>query len=476
MKKIYKPHPLMIIRFLKPFLFVLLLPVIRAPLEYLIKGEINGLLNLEIAAFVVIFLIAIMRFLNFRVICDNDKVLIKSGFLIKSVSEIEIEKLSSVQTIRNPIDIIFGAMTFCVNTEAGMKNKPDFEFKLKFSDSKELAKRLYGEETVSKQRFSAVKVAIMAAATSSAFTGMIIGVPVINRAGNLLGIALSEMLLNEINNVSSKIETKFPPIVNTVSLIFLLAYAVSFVYLFLKYVNFRIIFGENKLEVRTGLISKKRTAFKKDSVNNVKIEQTALMLLFRRFSMKVSVGGFGETKGESQVIVPSGRYGELEADFYRYFPFLAPDAKYIKPKRSILSESRFLYWPAVWLIVVLGASIATAVIFEEFTRLILFVSFVLHITVFYYAYLCVLEYKYSEASFGNNIFARSKKALRTFELYCPREKVGQIKITRFFTDFYYKTCKIKITVCSESADSIKLRHFDYETAKDKIYDCFGIKE
>lgn len=477
MKKVYKPHFLMLIKFLKPTLFILLFPAIRAPLQYLIKGEISGLFGLEVTAFIIIFIIALLKFLNFRVIYTEEKVVIKSGFIFKSVSEIDVKRLSSVQTTRNPIDIIFGAMSFCINTEAGVKNKPDFEFKLRFLEGKELANRLYGEETVSKQRFSAVKVAIMAAATSSAFTGMIIGVPIINRAGNLLGVALSEMLFNEINNVSSKIKTHFPPIVNTISLIFLIAYAISFVYLFLKYINFRVIFGENKLEVRSGLISKKRTAFKKSSVNNVKIEQTALMLLFKRFSMKVSVGGFGETKGESQVIVPSGRYGELETEFYRYFPFLAPDDDRcpIKAKRGALTESRFLYWAIVWFVIVLSLSIIAATIFGEFTKLILFVSLVLHVLVFYYAYLCLLEYKRAEVSFGNNIFARSKRGFRTLELYCPKEKVGQIRITRFFTDFYYKTCKVKITVCSESADSVNLRHLDYKETESKIYECFGIK-
>ncbi len=476
MKKEYRAHPLMIAKFIKPFLFVLFLPVIRAVLQYINVGEIEGFLTLEFISFAVITLIAALRCMAFRVVCDGKSVFIRMGIVFVRKCEIEISKLSSVQTVRNPFDIIFSSMTFKINTEAGALKKSDFEFKLKFSDGKELSRMLYGGETVSKQRFSPIKVAIMAAATSSAFTGMIIGVPIINRAGNLLGVALSDMLLNEINNVSSKIETHFPPIVNTVSLIFLLAYLVSFVYSFLKYVNFRVILGEEKLEVRSGFFSKVRTAFRRASVNDVKIEQTALMLLLRRYSMKVSVGGFGDTKSESQVMVPSGKYGEIKKDFSFYFPFLIPDNRYITPKRSVLNQSRFLFWPGILLISVLIISIPCAVIFDEFTRFIFFLTVVALVFVFYYAYISLLEYKNGKLSLGANVFVQGKKGLRTCELYCPKEKVGQIIITRFFTDFYYKTCKVRVTLCSESADTIQLRHIDYETAKQEVMKSFNINE
>ncbi len=476
MKKVYKAHPIMVLKLLKPILFILLLPVIRAPLQYIVRGEIDGLLMFEILFFAAIILIAVLRCLAFRVIYEEDRVIIKTGILLKRLSEIDISKLSSVQTVRNPMDIIFGAMTFCINTEAGTKNKPDFEFKLKFKEGKELANMLYGGETFSKQRISAFKVALLSAATSSAFTGMIIGVPLINKAGNLLGLALSDMLLNEINNLSSKIETHFPPIVNTLSLILLLGYGISFVYSFLKFLNFRIVFGEKKFEVRSGLITKRRTAFSRASVNDLKIEQTALMILFKQFSMKVSVGGFGETKGESQVVIPCGKYKELMQDFSRYFPFLAPDGKALRAKKGKLQYSRFLYWPTVYLLVTLAVSIPAIIIFDELTRFFFFLTLICLFLIFYYAYVCSLEYIRNEVCFGKNIFARSKNGLRTYELYCPQEKVGQIKITRFFTDFYYKTCKVRITVCSEAADSILLRHLDYNESRTKIYECFGIKE
>ena len=77
-------------------------------------------------------------------------------------------------------------------------------------------------------------------------------------------------------------------------------------------------------------------------------------------------------------------------------------------------------------------------------------------------------------NFGENIFIRSRKGLKTCELYCPKEKIGEIKITRFFTDFYYKTCRVRITVRSEGADTMRVRHLNYYEVMKEIYRNFDL--
>ncbi|MBR4123792.1 MAG: PH domain-containing protein, partial [Clostridia bacterium] len=146
MRKEYRAHPLMMLKFIKPFLFVLLLPIIRAAIQYINLGEINGFFKFEFLVFGVIIAIAALRCMAFRVSCDNQSVYIRTGILFIKRCEIQISKLSSVQTARNPFDVIFGSVTFRINTEAGTYKRSDFEFKLRFSDAKELSKLLYGGE------------------------------------------------------------------------------------------------------------------------------------------------------------------------------------------------------------------------------------------------------------------------------------------------------------------------------------------
>ena len=475
MKKEFQAHPLMIIKLIKPFLFVLIFPLLKGVLQYLIKGEVTGVLTLELIAFAVITLVAALRCSSFRLICGKSTVTVKMGIIMRSKSVISISRLSSVQTEQNPIDAVVGAVTYRINTEAGPKGSADFEFKLSQKDSKEVSRLLFGDKTPTAVKFSVLKVAVMAATTSSAVTGMIIGVPIINKTGKLLGLALDKMLFDEINNVSGQVQSYFPPIVNTVTIILLMAYAVSFFYSLFKYINFKLFLEEDNLEVRSGFFIRSRTSFKKRSVKDVIIDQTPLMRIFKRYAMKVSVGGYGNSKSETAVIVPSGRRGEIKRQFSIYFPFLAPDGKLLHAKRDNRTKRRFLFWPTLWFVTVIIVSTALTLIFKSFSRLILFLTVVACCVIMYCAYLCIFEFRFGKLKMGNNIFAQTVKGFNTCELYCPRENVGQIKLIRNIPDIPHKTCKVVVTVCSESADSIKVRHLNYDEVKKSIAECYGIE-
>lgn len=474
MKREFHAHPLMLIGLIKPFWFILIFPLLKGALQYIISRRISGVLTLELIAFMAVTLIAGLRCRAFKLTCGETEICIKTGFFLKTEAVIPIDKLSSMQTVRTPFDAIFRSVTYKVNTEAGNVRKSDFEFKLSLKDSIKVSELLYGKQSYTTVKFSAVRVAIMAATTSSAVTGMIIGVPIINKAGKLLGIALNDLLLDEINSVSGKFNSFFPPIINTVTLIILSCYAFDFIYSFLKYINFKLFFGQDKLEVHSGFFIHRRTSFRKASVNNVKIDQTPLMRLFRRYVMMVSVGGYGNSKSETAVIAPSGRRGEIKRQFSVYFPFLKPDGNTLRASRDRQTERRFLYLPFLYLLIAFSLSAVLICLFRQFARLILFLSLILCCIILYYRQLCLFEFRYGKLKMGNNIYAKAVKGFNTCELYCPKENVGEIKLIRNIPDIPLKTCKTVITVRSESADRIKIRHLNYTDVKRSISDCYGI--
>ena len=128
---------------MKPFLFVLLFPFVKALLSYAVDGKINNILGLEILMVVMLTATAIARWLAFRVSINEKTIYIRMGIIFVKTAEIELSKLSSVQIEKSPIDAIFGAVTYKVNTEAGSKNSSDFRFKLSLRNSKEISKNLY---------------------------------------------------------------------------------------------------------------------------------------------------------------------------------------------------------------------------------------------------------------------------------------------------------------------------------------------
>ena len=116
-----------------------------------------------------------------------------------------------------------------------------------------------------------------------------------------------------------------------------------------------------------------------------------------------------------------------------------------------------------------------SVIFPDFTRLILFLYLVLSVIIAYYAYLCIFDYRFGKLRIGKNIYAQGIKWFRTYEFYCPSQNVGEIKIIRTLPDRNYGTCNVSVAVRSESADSVTVRHLDYNAVKEHIAESYGIE-
>ena len=475
-KRSYGAHPLMLINIIKPFLFVLILPVIKGVLQYLTTRKITGVLTLEIIAAATVLLFAVLSFRAFRISIDDSKMTIEKGFLLKSTAVIKRERLSSVTSVRGPLDMVFGSVTYKVNTEAGRWGRTDFSFKLCACDAKEVSGFLYGGENRTAVRFGVFSLAVFAAATSSAFTGIALGVPIINNLGKILGVALNRMFFDEISRASTRFNAYFPPIVNIATLILILGYIVSFFISLIKMLAFRLRIGEEKTEAEHGVLVRRRTIFKKSAVNNVCIEQTPIMRAFNLFSMRAAVGGYGDNKGEKAVIVPAARHFEIKNQFNAYFPFLHPSSAAIKAKRSKRNVLRFL-WPARFYAALdVGITTVFSLLFPSVLRFLMLLGAVIMVLIVYYGNLCFVSYRFGKLCIGDIVFASGFSALTIRELYCEKAKVGEIKIIRTPADIIYGTCKAEIIICSESADKIRVRNISYEETLKKIEQTYKISE
>ncbi len=475
-KRTYGAHPFMMLSIMKPFLFVLILPVLKGLLQYLISGRITGVLTLEIFAAAAVLFFSFLSFKAFSVSIDGEKMVIRKGFFFKTVAVIKKEKLSCVSWGRSVFDLLFGSVTYRVNTEAGAEGKTDFSFKLKLKDAKEMSFFLYGEENRTAVRFNVLRSAVFAAATSSAITGLIVGVPIINNLGRLLGVALSQTIFDEINQASSRFDKYFPPIVNVVTFVLIAGYFLSFLISFVKMLGFRLRIGVDKTEVEYGIIARYRTIFKKQAVNDVCIEQTPLMRLFKMFSMRAAVGGYGDKKGEKAIIVPAARHYQIKNQFKAYFPFLYPDSRPIKAERSKRNLARFLWQAHLYAVLDIGVTVALSVLFPSVLRFLLLAGISVMAVIAYYGNLCFKCFRLGKLCIDDKIFASGFSGLTVRELYCEKSRIGEIIIVQTPADRIYGTCKAEVVVRSESADRIKVRNISYGQTMAAIGKNFNISE
>ena len=114
--------------------------------------------------------------------------------------------------------------------------------------------------------------------------------------------------------------------------------------------------------------------------------------------------------------------------------------------------------------------------FPDFDRLIQFLTLVLLNIDFFYAFASLYEYRYGTLKLSDNVFAQSNHFFGTRTMCCPKKNIGQIKITQFPLDRFQKICRVRLTVCSEQADSIRVRFIEHSQAVKEISDCFDVGE
>lgn len=464
-KRTFFAHPLMVLHYLKPFLFVLLIPLFRAVVDAVFNRQINGLLFNEAVICVVTIVYSVKKWKNLKIEITSSSIKVISGVLFKRTADIPISKLSTVQSVRYIGDRIFGAVTLRINTESGRKGKPDFEVKLYSSDIKNISD-IFGIGKTKTIKFSAIRLALMAAASSSAFTGLVFIVPVIKQSGLLLGTAIEQILLDRINEANAVVGGFIPPVINTVTVVFLFLYLVAFLISFLKYINFKLSVSDKTLEVNTGIITRVNTAFKIKSVNSAIIERKPLMRFFGRYVVRVSIGGYGDNKGYKPVIIPSAKENEVKGLFSDIFPRAEIRNALINPQKK--SQKRFYITPIILFTVSLVSYFIFANLFPIFEDILLFSLLVIMTILIYYLNLAKYNAKKSAISVATILYARYTRWSATREMFCEADRVGLIKIIKWPIDRGFNTCNIRITERSESAESITVKHIDYDEINKRL--------
>ncbi len=459
------------------------------------EGTADSIIISEGVATVLLIGYAVFKQQSFLLKTDGDTLYIRSGIIAVRTAKIRLARISSVELVRNPLDYLLSAATVHINTEAGRKGTADYSFKLSLVAARELQNIITGDENEQKIaiKFSPVKIALAAAATSSTATGMIIAVPIILRAGKLLDMAIDEMLLNEINNVSNRFSNYIPPIVNTVTLIFLFFYFASFIYTFFKSTGFKLYLKKNSIDVSSGLFVRKSISLKKTAVNSVSIEQNLLMRLLKKSLMRVEIGGYGGTKGDIATVIPAGDNYNIKREAQLLFPqfgFTSDDGE-IRSEEAVAGRKtegpvctgakrsslfRLLSIPFYWLASVFIAYPILIVIFEPFSELVAFLTAVAVGVIGYRFFLCFYNYKKGKMQFGEVVYARYSKGIKTRRMYCDAKKVGMITITEYPIDKKLNTCKVKIRMRSESSDYMTVKCLSAEKIKRQITAVYNLKQ
>ena len=476
---ILRAHPFMIFAYLKPYLFVLLLPVARGILNYGVSGALSRLVIGEAVLAFLIMAVSVLKWLRCRLIVDRDFIRMREGLFFQKESIIPRENIASMFVENRPLLWLFRGAVVRFDTEAGTPGKSDLDLLLPLHRVPALLELLPPRpdkrhpEEIRQYHAPALKMLIMAAATSSAATGLLLAAPVIHKAGQLLGESFSQRVYGTLTEAASLLETVIPAGASMLAILLLAGFVVSFLHSLIKTAPFRLYIKGDRFTSSSGLIARRRTRFRVRAINDVLIQQTPAMRLLRHYTVKVNVAGYGKGRGETAVVIPAAGRREIEGLLREILPHADSAPIALRPPRRALP--RFVVWPAVWFLAIPAAAAVAVKLLPHFADFIRFAAMVLMVLQGVIISLSLQRYQKGGVTFGEQITAYASKWFSLTEMRCPADRVGVIRIWQTPFDWGKNLCRVRITVRSESAHTLSVPHLDYRVVKKTLEDSYGTR-
>ncbi len=448
-----RAHPLMIFRYLKPFVFILLIPTAQGLFQYVMTGRFTSLIVGESVTAGLLIAYSILKFFCCRVEVAPSWISVQEGVLLRREAVIPTDRISSAFVRTGPLLWLTRSVEVQLNTETGRDANADFTIIVSRKNASLFLELLPAAGESDTYHMPGKRVILMAAATSSSAAGLLLAAPVVQHAGKLLGAGFTEKLYDTIAATANFANRLIPPIAGLLAILLAAGFAISFGASLLKNLPFRLTRKGRRLTAVAGTVLRRRTTFLIDSIHNISVLQNPLLLALRRYNVKICVAGFGNYKGETAVLVPTADRNEMGRMLTQLFPGVSLAAPRCKARPDALR--RFYTVPTLYLLGVALLALWLTHCLPAFGDLIWFVATIAETLVLLAFVLRYRAFQRGGLTLGKQVCAVGRRSLFTLqELRCPGHRVGTILMYQYPTDRRAKLCRVRVTVRSQNADHV----------------------
>ena len=472
MKQTFHTHPIAIFGLLKPFSFVLLIPLLRAAIQLWHHRPTTSSFLWEAALLAVLLLVAALYRRSCRIELADERIFLYRGVLFRRITVLPIKNLTAISVHRTVIDRIFGVSSVSFHTEAGILRRSDLIYLLRGNDAKKITERLYGSVFSPFEGVSAHRFLLWAASDSSAITGWAVAVPIIRRAGKLFGIALSRLLLMRISDAATRFDAYFPAVLNGLTLLLIFGYAVSFLFSLITLGRFRLSVGRVTV-MQSGLLTRRTVYLPRQNVRAVRLEQKPLLQLLSRAALRITAGNVGQGRIGHNFSIPIDRAEMLKTLSLRAFLPFDITGITLRPSQNRRLAFRFYRWPIFLTVLVLTVAISVGNLLMYFNRFAVFLTLPLLVAVAYFGHLCRYNFRCGLLTIGSTISARNSVGSKACELYCSRGLTAYFRLTQTPRDRRENVCNVRLFLLAKSSDGLKIRHLNASAASKNIENYFN---
>ena len=483
--KKFRPHPLFIIRNLWQYLFLLLIPVFRVLYSLIVNSFswIHGFhfeitlsvwmegVWMDAAVALLILSLGTLQWLCFTIEVSKDGILIRKGVFRREVKFIPVSRCHCILTME-PFHLrIFRALEVRVDTPGGGTKQADLSILIGKSNCIQMLNILRYRSTLGGFSYPTVYspknryVFILAMITSNSFAGLILISTFITQVGNILGQQFSEMIYGTFENVARTLASGIPPTAFALACILLFGYLFAFIASLSRHANFHVVRRKNILQIKAGLITKRRYSLQVEKIAYLDIRRSLLTFVLGVYSVFLSTVGYGKFKDDVSALIPCVRKKRLEESMKLLLPEYHLSQRSLRPNR-IRSMFRYTWRSAALLVLLQAGKFILCGLFPSWQDLISWVCFMAGFPLIWLLAVKIIDLNTAGISYKDGCYTlRYSKGFSLHQVIIRPERIAKVK--RIQSIFQRRTgrCDLYIYSYSEGTDILHIRDLKKEDAE-----------
>lgn len=462
-----KMHPVLILYGIKHFIFLLIIPLLRGLVYYLVNSSVSLWVKgswIDITTLMVIIWLSVIKWYNYNIYYDDDKLIISFGDFINEKILIKRKDISHV-FVQMPFYLQFiNALKIKINTFnevaiPGAKNiilNKNQLNKLNLINENNIKNKPVNSSNLSLH--STLYTAVLSLVMSNSFAGVLLASTFISASGKLLGDQFKKEIYGSFTKITKKLAFGFPPAGVAITYVLIGGWCIAFIRNLILYTNFSVKKKHNRLIIKSGIININKNYIHLDDVNYIDIVQN----LFTKLAKLCSVFVYTKDARNGEVVaVTAISKTLLDKNINKLFNKNIKNLNKtnFRPKKT--SFISYVYLPislfcATFLVI--KSLINTCNNWKEF---LVFINLMLAIFWGWLTIIKIINFLTCGFEFQNNNFIiKCSKIFKFHTIITPINQVSKIEINQSIIQKYFNTCSVIIYTNSKSKYNVNSINFE----------------
>lgn len=477
MKNKIRIHPVYILISIKKFLFLLIIPLIRGLIYYIVNKNIYYWVKgswIDITVFLVIIFLSIIRWRNFYIYFDNldkNKITISNGIYITKKLVIYKRNISyvliKIPFYYRPIGAIKISIFTLNQDKTQTKNqiiltKKNFEFlKLNYLDYISENKYNYNNNI---SIITTLKTAFLSLIMSNSLAGIIFVSTFISTSGKLLGYKLENEIYGHFTNFTRKLAFGFPPAGVAIAYILIIGWIIAFIRNLIVYINYNFEKKDNYIINYSGILNKQIQYIDLNKINYIDIIQNIFTKIFNLCSVFINISDNKKNKkikNNKIVIVPVINKNKLEKNINIIFDKNIDNINNLKCRPEKTSFLSYTMFPVVLFIIIFIIYRYLNISYNNWSDFLSFMILMSGILCLWFLIIKIINFLDCGISYQeNNYIIKYSKIFKFHTVVISGDKISKIIIKQNVFQKRFKKCDILIYSFGNTSVSHKIKNIN----------------